>query len=362
MIQLSLNINDLIGFLIVYQGFVFATSLFSNKAQRSNFNVILALLILCLSLNFLNMILINQAWVRMNFGPIFGLLYGPLCFIYSYSLIYAKKRLIRTDIKHFIPAFAMLISLIVFQSSLDEMINSPWLSVLIITHIGIYLSISLRKVFWFRRNLENVSSEALSANLSWLKYLILTTSFLFVIVFLESLIVRNETLNGVLVIVIYIFTLFFVNSLYWRSIRQPKIFGGFSEITKTLTVDIANKYSSSTLEEIEAKGYLQGLQDFMRIERPYLHYSLTIEGLSEKTGIPTRYLSQIINQQLNQNFFDFINNYRLEEAKLLLLDTSKNLRINEVMYDAGFNSKSTFNFVFKKSTGMTPSEFRKAFI
>src|SRR5690606_4741131 len=78
---------------------------------------------------------------------------------------------------------------------------------------------------------------------------------------------------------------------------------------------------------------------------------------------PPRALSNIINRQFECNFFEFINSYRIEEAKRLLAApeyASKNML--EVMYDVGFNSKATFNTLFKKKVGMTPSEYRKSFV
>ena len=73
-----------------------------------------------------------------------------------------------------------------------------------------------------------------------------------------------------------------------------------------------------------------------------------------------RYLSQIINDSLQKNFFDFINFYRIEESKNYLSDSKyKKLNILEVLYEVGFNSKSTFNKVFKEHTGLTPTEYRQ---
>jgi len=77
--------------------------------------------------------------------------------------------------------------------------------------------------------------------------------------------------------------------------------------------------------------------------------------------IPAQHLSQTINEQLNQTFSEFINIYRVEEAKRLLLDTrKKHISILAIAEEVGFNSKSSFNAVFKKYANITPSEFRKA--
>jgi len=87
---------------------------------------------------------------------------------------------------------------------------------------------------------------------------------------------------------------------------------------------------------------------------------LNLDNLVETLSLPARHLSQVINVAFNQNFFDFISDYRILEAKQKLYDpVYKDKTILHVLFDVGFNSKSSFNHLFKKKTGMTPSEFRK---
>jgi AraC-like DNA-binding protein len=99
----------------------------------------------------------------------------------------------------------------------------------------------------------------------------------------------------------------------------------------------------------------------MEPEKIYTDGDLTIQKLAAKLSIPVQHLSQVVNEQLNQNILDFINKHRVEEAKRRLLDpASKHLSILAIAEDVGFNSKSAFNAVFKKHTKTTPSEFRKS--
>lgn len=98
----------------------------------------------------------------------------------------------------------------------------------------------------------------------------------------------------------------------------------------------------------------------MKTKNPYLNPSLTINELGRQLAISPRRLSQAINEQLKQNFFDLINSYRVEEAKLVMLDSSNDEKnIMQILLDVGFNVKSAFNRAFKKYTGMTPIELRK---
>jgi YesN/AraC family two-component response regulator len=100
----------------------------------------------------------------------------------------------------------------------------------------------------------------------------------------------------------------------------------------------------------------------MEQEKPYINSDLTLTQLAEMLSISPHNLSEILNTQINQNFFDFVNQYRVEEVKKALTDPgNQHLTVLAIGFDAGFNSKTSFNTIFKKYTNMTPSEFRKHF-
>jgi AraC-like DNA-binding protein len=96
----------------------------------------------------------------------------------------------------------------------------------------------------------------------------------------------------------------------------------------------------------------------MKMGKPYLHPDLTLHKLSKMVVIPYHYLSQIINNKLNKIFFDFINEYRVEEAVKKLTDpTERKKSIHQIANEVGFHSQSAFNRAFKKCTKKTPSDF-----
>ncbi len=97
----------------------------------------------------------------------------------------------------------------------------------------------------------------------------------------------------------------------------------------------------------------------MEVDKPFLDHSLTLPRLAEKLSISIHDLSQIINERLKQNFFEFVNSHRVGEAKKILSDPEyENLTIAAIGFETGFNSTSAFNAAFKKHTGMTPSQYR----
>ena len=119
------------------------------------------------------------------------------------------------------------------------------------------------------------------------------------------------------------------------------------------------KYQNSNLssQEIEEMGRLVSEEVYRK--ELFLDENLSIDQLSERLSISSRHLSQVINHVFNTNFSDYINEFRLERAKTLLAaSTSKEMNINQIMYESGFSSKSNFFKLFKKKTGMTPKQYR----
>lgn len=120
------------------------------------------------------------------------------------------------------------------------------------------------------------------------------------------------------------------------------------------------KYEKSSLDNEQIPQLVQRITRYMTEQKPYLNGSLTLSELADALKLSTHHLSQILNEQLGKNFADFVNEYRVDELKQKLQDASLNhLKIEELAFDSGFNSKSVFNTAFKKSTGLTPSQFRK---
>lgn len=117
----------------------------------------------------------------------------------------------------------------------------------------------------------------------------------------------------------------------------------------------------SAVHKTEYNEELLRLKKYMAEEKPFLNSSLTIQDISSEIEIPVRDLSLLINHQLGQHFYDFVNTYRIENAMNILKDETKSkVTILEILYEVGFNSKSSFNTAFKKHTGTTPTLYRKS--
>ncbi|QJR81368.1 helix-turn-helix transcriptional regulator [Alteromonas pelagimontana] len=108
--------------------------------------------------------------------------------------------------------------------------------------------------------------------------------------------------------------------------------------------------------------YVEKLERSMAVEKLYLNQNLSFERLAENLDIPVKDLSHTINRHYNVNFYEYLNGYRIQEARRLLEDPTQSHRsITDIFYDAGFNSKSVYNTLFKKKFSLTPSQYRKQF-
>jgi AraC-like DNA-binding protein/uncharacterized membrane protein YgdD (TMEM256/DUF423 family) len=144
-----------------------------------------------------------------------------------------------------------------------------------------------------------------------------------------------------------------VYALAWLGLTKPEALAGNSSPSPP------RKYERSSLTPERAEESLQKLQHVMTHAKPFTDGELTLPKLAEQIALSPQHLSQLLNERCGQSFSDFVNSYRIAEAKRLLTDPAKkHYSILAIAEEVGFNSKSTFNAAFKKHAGTTPSEFR----
>ncbi len=317
---------------------------------------------------------LNLQGIRIAYYPLYhavnSLSYfmGPFMYFYTKSLCYKDYRFEKKSPIHFLPYFFLAAFIFIFYHTtpfikpsdapsknviISNNVSSAYFSV-VTALLLIYCILSLITLAKYRRDLKNYFSSVTYKNLSWLTMVIaayLTIWLLDMIAYLalfqkglSELII--DSFNIVTGVVNFIIALIIV----FKGLRQSDIFAGItSKITKPVGI------SKQKIDEYSIR-----IETFMTNEKPFLDPELNLNFLAERFSIPARQLSQVINVSFKQNFFDFVSDYRIAEAKRLLSDPSKKDKtILEILYDVGFNSKSSFNDLFKKKTGMTPSEFRK---
>ncbi|HJR06058.1 MAG TPA: helix-turn-helix domain-containing protein [Pyrinomonadaceae bacterium] len=315
----------------------------------------------------------------------FVFLASPLLFLYLRTLVRRESALKRTDYLHFLPFAACVVYLLPYylrssQYKLDYMLAEyyaptlgPWYyirSALLLAQGAIYLTLVAALLIRYSRALK-LKGEALTA---YERAVLFQVRFMlggFLVLFVGGLMryTLDQTARTNLLVPLGASALIY--ALGYLGLRRPEVLTGFKETSPLAEARGANadatgdapakKYEKSTLTPERAERYLKRLLTHMETEKPYVDGELTLPKLAERLSIPAQHLSQTINERLQQNFFDFVNTYRVEEAKRRLLDPAKqHYSVLAIAEEVGFNSKSSFNAVFKKHVQMTPSEFRKA--
>lgn len=370
---------DLIAIIIavgVIQGVVLSIALFRNRFKVPYSNRLLAVFCLLFALVtfedflFRTRLILDVPHLFLVFYPfIFAL--GPLFFLYVKSLTTSNFRFRQHYWLHFIPyllILALLASTVYFNK---PAIKRTWIleslkdaEANLFNYLGIiqiltYIIWSLYLLLVHKQNIRKIFSYNDQINLNWLKRLIFSVMLLWAIWSLSNL--SNHPYFKHLDAIGFPVFVYILG--YWGT-SQKLIYS--SNLAKDESIselqDSAEKakYSNTSLSDTESELKLQAIQAYMLHQKPYLNGELTIQELSGKVNIPVNSISQIINSKLNQNFFEFVNHYRVEEFKREVLNPkNQHLSLLGIALDCGFNSKASFNAVFKKFTGLTPSEFRK---
>jgi AraC-like DNA-binding protein len=297
-------------------------------------------------------------------GTLIGLLQAGTLYLYAKSLMYRDFRLRKEHAVHTL-LFWVVSAIFVVEYYLQPVevklqilmerdhpgvLTSPLLAVAIhMVFLG-YLYATIRTINRFGVDLRQIFSSIENKQLDWLRTLLVGYSVVWTVslFYCLSAHVFKSSASAAWVAAIGAVTGFlFINYLLLNALRQPVIFSGLSAEEAGL---------AAAGQEAEAapppdSALIDRLGRNMAQDKPYLHSNLTVEQLARQLNVPPRELSRAINQGFGRNFFEFVSGYRVEEARRQLDDESNTASILQIMYDAGFNSKSVFNTAFKKATG-----------
>jgi AraC-like DNA-binding protein len=305
--------------------------------------------------------------------------FGPLVYLYTVAASDRAWRFGWPDALHFAPAVAVVIAAlpIYLLSGAEKMAllerlqagDTPALLAVIgpLKYVsGVSYSVAtVAHLRQHRRRVRNSYSNTERVTLRWL----LTLAGAAAVIWLLAITIRVLDLLPLLVrpqggdpVALAIAVL--VYAIGYMGLRQPEIFryddppaGRLEQITER----IDGRYERSGLGGAEAAKLKSELLALMGRERPYRDPDLTLADLAGRLGTTPHKLSEVLNAELEQSFYDFVNGYRVDDVRRRLAESeSRRLNVLTLAMDAGFASKSTFNQVFKKLTGQTPSTYRKA--
>ena len=360
------------------QGLFFAFTLFLHPKGNKTSNLLLSFLLFIFSLQLAEYVMIASELYQQTphfIGTTLPVVFliGPIYYLYALSLLYKDFNIDVKRALHFVPAILCCLFLLPFYAKpaaakiaflagiikngyvifpLDQFILLALSTCQMLAYF--YLTFTVLQNFEENFMHESASTEIL--NVSWLKKISLWFSLymmLFFIAYFQLFLLKAHR-QEIFYIVMLILS-GFIHAVGYHAIKQPEIFSGVK------IKPAAPKYQKTALPEQKSKIYLEKLLQIMKEKKPFLNPELKLFDLAETLEIAPNHLSQVINAELDKNFFDFINDYRVEEAKLRLVDAKfEHYSILAIALDVGFNNKASFNRVFKKHTSMTPSDFVKA--
>jgi len=311
--------------------------------------------------------LINNAWL-------FLLLHGPILWLYVKSLTVKDFKVKAFHLVHLLP-FAVFLVLHILNYlflAADEKIlltkNELFTTTVLFKIRGISIGIfsigyniwALRLLRRHRINIENQFSNVEKIDLSWLKTLVIASLIVFSVN--VSLFNINNYLHFAgfyeLAQIAYSFSAIYVLFIGYFGIKQGRIFIDNVNIEIQHNIENRIKKESVLLEKKDFSHIISRLTLLMEQDHPYLEPEITLSKLSNLLKVKPEILSEVLNSSLNQNFFDYINKYRIEDFKIKCLDKeNKHLSVMGIAYDCGFNSKAAFYRAFNKFEGISPTTY-----
>jgi AraC-like DNA-binding protein len=370
----SLDLLVILNFLGAAQALLLAVVLFSIQRGNRTANRYLASFAAVIAISIGGVTLGKTPYISLlphlsKLHQPFYFLGAPLLFLYVRALILRKQALQRADLLHFVPFVLCALYMVPYylQSGADKL-NSrsayygvPWFgirSALLLLQFFVYLTLIAFMLVSYSRKTSGRELWTEKTIRFQVRFLLITFMSLWAVGLLHyaaSLVWPAYYNTPETDLIIPLGITVFVYALAYLALKKPETLTGIA------AAGAAKKYERSSMTPERSEKYVQKLLHFMETNKPYTDGDLTLRKLAKKLSIPPQYLSRVINERLNQSFVDFINTYRVEEAKKSLLDPAKkHYSLLAIAEDVGFNSKSSFNLVFKKHTNMTPSSFRKA--
>jgi AraC-like DNA-binding protein len=377
-----ISISNILFVLIIFQLSFIGIFLFSQKKGRRISNLLLGCFFLTISLNLLDVFLLaNGVYSSIPFlagwGSCLPLLFGPFIYFFTQSLL--KKDFIITvkRWKHFLPFILLFLATELYflmqPHNVQEIILSDILqhhlpglisivSTLIFVHFLCYTTASLRLVSLYKKAASQYFSSKKQIDAGWLSSTIIFFLLLIVTIIVNGFIGQTSLAAKFLYgfnIILFAMLVYIITVLL-KALQDPSFFSYFEKVDSSHHNDFSLKLSMSESEKNEKEKIAQIVLNYMTTKKPFLEPELTLDQLASELSLKPKVLSQVINEILGQNFYNFINRHRIEEASQMLTNPKdKKITILEVLYKVGFNSKSSFNTLFKKYTGLTPTEFRK---
>jgi AraC-like DNA-binding protein len=353
----------------VIQG-IFIVLLLNNKGVRKGrANLFLTILLIALTFSVAHILfagsVINHMSVEVySVGDPTFYLAAPLLWFYVLELTGQRVGWNRGTILHFLPFLIIIIFSLsfraadyaAFQTFLIK--NHRWITIsfwaALVIQFSCYQVLVHRRWAAYKRAIKLEMSNTDDVSVEWVRFFLIV--FLAInVLFLVGLVAAIHFGDGSWLpkgtAVLFSLSIF---ALGYKGILQKEVFQSVSPIEQQSQSAIVSSKNRGD------EGKLNTLMDHMVSQKSFLNPELTLTDLARQVGMTRGQLSALINESTEDNFYDFVNKYRVEEVKRLMADPKfQNYNMLGLALESGFKSKSTFNLIFKRFTGLTPSEFRK---
>lgn len=373
--KLDFSVYNFIILLGGIQGIILSLVLFFSAKEERKANKFLSLLVFIMSLLNLDLFADDAnlyTFYKLPFSvPFLHLGVGPSLYFYTICLINPAYKLSKKDLLHFLPVIIecfYYLSTVLWMTRAGLEFHYWWIdpveSYSSMLALVAYIFMSNRTLKFHQLKKIEKTDDILGKQLTLLRWFLL--SMIIILVLWFSLYVyydyrfkfMNYTSPGsdleeffpvllALTLVIYIIGF---SSYFRREARPMK-----AEVESRAGTE--NPFNHKNPEELSK--YIDRIMTVMHQEKLYLNPDLSLTILSKHLELNPKYLSYILNSEMNSKFYDFVNEFRVEEVKKRLLDAEyKNLTIIAIAFDSGFNSKAAFNRIFKNFTNMSPKKYK----
>ncbi|NJN26477.1 MAG: helix-turn-helix transcriptional regulator [Cyclobacteriaceae bacterium] len=349
---------------------IFSAFILFTKRRKNQSDVVLGFWMMFIAFELVHMLLENNHSPLHGFTSNFGfyaITFGPFLFLYTQKLTRQDPSFHPVDLLHFLPYFILsLLHLIFFtnrrlESDIMIEVSNAWefliaaRVIFLCLPMAVYSYLSYRIIIRHQKSIkDHFSFESNTITLSWLRQVILIFVGTYAILIINVL-TGNITLRlfDSSHLIPAAGLTFFCFSLSYFGFDQPAMF-------QALVREENHKMDKTPVWETKNVELEDKLIKYLINEKPFLKPELSIQELADGMKWPRHYITDTLKNRLNKNFFTLINDYRIAEVKMYLANSEHiNRPVLEIALACGFNSKSSFNAIFKEYTGLTPSEYRK---
>ena len=369
--------SENLALLVFFLHLLFAVFLITVKTGKPLSNRLLAVFLLITALDISNFVFggfyrghLDLDMMRANLAA----LLAPILYFYTKSILIENFTWRVKDVKHLIPFFIISILFIprfhlgdtscklMFYSNHQPMLEMLLAPMIMHLQIAGYLLLIFLLLKNYNKAVNATYSNLSRRNKGWLTNFMLLFLLDFILVSSRNIIKFSslDTAFNMITPLMLSVTLGFICWIIWQGLHHPEIFKG---IEGQLLNDrgTIKKPNHVNIDDNQAQQIIASLERHMGEQQPYLQANLTIDKLATQLGIDSLDLSWTLNHYLNLHFFDYINKHRIEAAtRVMAADNNHHKTLLEILYEVGFNSKSSFNTAFKKHQGVTPSQYRKS--